>query len=1133
MPVSLTIAEGASAAVIAPSAIQNGVRCYIDFEQVSGTAIKGTDFLEYATGPVFSGLSDAAGIAVTLQDTIVEGPETFTVKIKLTPGAVTEAWNTFYNCTIGNDTMTVTITDDDAAQEAFTITAPAPVTEGDSGTVPMVFTLSSPNPTPVACDLVVTATNGFSPVGQIWPANWVPANPALTGLLYQIITIPAGSKTATFTVNVIGDTAVEADGSVQATVTYALLGPSLHSCEVVTPGVPPVATAKILDDDAAPVFSLVTPAPVTEGNSGTTPLTVTITGTAAPKAPCGVKVYGWNPGSTAFWVFDWSMNGSFIPGDYYKYLVLDSASSSFTFDIIGDTVVEADETFHIYMDPSLVTTASGIVPACEVDTASTFLGAGVIGTINNDDTNAQVSISQPAPIKEGNSGTTPLTFKISTPVAPTADCTVLVSANNQTALWTIDWDVAGQFLYYKTVTIPAGSTSVDFVIDVTGDTVIEGDETFLVSMVGNGVKPCTVDVSKNTATGTILNDDGPILFSLAGPPSVVEGNAGVTPATYTVSAPNPVPADCQVLVSVTNRTALWTIDWNLKGELLYYKTITIPAGQMSADITVDVIGDTIREIDENYNVAIVGGLPNPCLIDATKSTVDSKIIDDETGPLPAGTTFSIDDVSVIEGDAGTKNMTFTVTLSAPAVGNEAVLVSTANLTATAGADYTAIAVPVVFAAGQTTKTVTVPIIGEILVEADETFNVVLSSPVNAAIAKGTGVGTIKDDDLRFVSISDLGIIEGNSGVRALMLIVSLDKPAHGGESVAVNTVSGTATAGTDFVPLSTTVTFAAGETSKTITVNVIGDTTVEPGETFTAVLSAPVNVSIVKGTGIGTIVDDDRVGPTTTQPGGPTTTKPGPTTTKPSPTTTKPGPTTTKPGPTTTKPSPTTTKPSPTTTKPGPTTTKPSPTTTKPGPTTTKPGPTTTKPSPTTTKPSPTTTKPSPTTTYHHATTTTKPSPTTTKPSPTTTYHHSTTTYHHATTTAYQHSTTTKPSPPTTPPMPVVRKVRINDVAIKENDYVSQTLTFTVSLDGPAVGNETVLVFTNDGTASAGIDYAGKSQTVVFLPGETTKTFSVTIFKERDWLGQPESDLRFYARMSSAVNVMIADGEGVAMITEK
>jgi hypothetical protein len=106
-------------------------------------------------------------------------------------------------------------------------------------------------------------------------------------------------------------------------------------------------------------------------------------------------------------------------------------------------------------------------------------------------------------------------------------------------------------------------------------------------------------------------------------------------------------------------------------------------------------------------------------------------------------------------------------------------------------------------------------------------------------------------------------------------------------------------------------------------------------------------------------------------------------------------------------------------------------------------------------------------------------------------------------------------------------------VSIRENDYVSQTLTFTVSLDGPAVGNETVLVFTNDGTATAGIDYAGKSQTLAFLPGETSKTFSVTIFKERDWMGQPESDLRFFARLSTAMNVVIADGEGVAMITER
>jgi Calx-beta domain len=1108
LPATLTVAEGASAFVVATSAVQNGYVCRLTFEQFSGTATKGTDFFEYATGPVFLGTSDLAGGLVTIQDTLVEGPETFTIKIGLQTDAFSVAWNATGNCTIGNDTMTVTITDDDAAKEAFTITAPADVTEGntgttpmtftltspsptpvacdllvtavngvapigqiypanwelatanytalgqvitipaggtsatftvnvkgdvvtepdgsvlatlgyallgpslhtcevktpglfqtatakildddtaeaftitapadvtegDTGTTPMTFTLTSPSPTPVACDLLVTAVNGVAPIGQIWPANWVLANANYT-TLGQVITIPAGATTATFTVNVIGDIITEADGSVLATLGYALLGPSLHTCEVKTPGLFQYATAKILDDDKQPVFSLVTPTPVTEGNSGTTPLKVTITGTAAPKAPCGVKVYGWNPTSTAFWLYDWTMADTVIPSDYYRYIVLDSASSTFTFDIIGDTVVEPDETFHIYMDPSLVTTANGIVPACDVAPASTFLGAGVVGKIINDDTNAQVSISQPAPIKEGNSGTTPLTFKISTPVAPTADCTVLVSATNQTALWTFDWNVAGQFGFTKVVTIPAGQTAVDFVVDVIGDTVTEGDETFFVSMVGTGLTPCTVDVSKYTATGTILNDDGPVLFSIAGPAPTIEGNAGTTPMKYVISAPNPVAADCQILVSATNQTALWTYDWNVAGQYLYYKTITIPAGSSSADFTVDVIGDTIRELDETYAVTILGGLPNPCLIDTTKYIATGTIIDDETGPLPAATTVSVNDVSVTEGDAGTKNLTFTVTLSAPAVGNEVVLATTLNVTAAAGSDYTFVNVPVTFAAGETSKTVNVPVIGDTTVELDETLNLVLSLPANVTIAKGTGLGTIVNDDkVRAISVNDQRVVEGNLGQRSMVFTLTLDAPARGNETVAVTATNVTATAGSDFAALVTTVSFAAGETSKQVTVNILGDTVVELDETLNLVLSAPVNATVAKAIGVGTIVNDDSV----------------------------------------------------------------------------------------------------------------------------------------------------VVVPPTQ------RKVSVNDVAVVEGNAGTKVMTFTVSLDAPALGTEKVSVTTSNGTAAAGSDYAALAATVVsFAAGETSKTVSVTI--NGDTTVEPNETLNVV--LSAPLNATIVKGTGIGTIT--
>src|SRR5205085_195871 len=95
----------------------------------------------------------------------------------------------------------------------------------------------------------------------------------------------------------------------------------------------------------------------------------------------------------------------------------------------------------------------------------------------------------------------------------------------------------------------------------------------------------------------------------------------------------------------------------------------------------------------------------------------------------------------------TKSFTFTVSLSKAASFPISVKYITSNGTATAGTDYTALPLSTLtFAAGQTTKTVTVAVKGDTLVESDETFFVVLGSAVNATISKVKGTGTIVNDD---------------------------------------------------------------------------------------------------------------------------------------------------------------------------------------------------------------------------------------------------------------------------------------------------------------------------------------------------------------------------------------------------
>src|SRR5437588_575049 len=126
--------------------------------------------------------------------------------------------------------------------------------------------------------------------------------------------------------------------------------------------------------------------------------------------------------------------------------------------------------------------------------------------------------------------------------------------------------------------------------------------------------------------------------------------------------------------------------------------------------------------------------------------------------------LAIYDVSRIEGDGGvTTNFVFSVSLSAVSGQTVTVNYATANNQAQAGNDYTAQAGTLTFNPGETTKTITVPVIADCNAESDENFFVNLSGAVNASISNGTGVATIISDDNRSLSIGDINVIEGEGG----------------------------------------------------------------------------------------------------------------------------------------------------------------------------------------------------------------------------------------------------------------------------------------------------------------------------------------------------------------------------------
>jgi CSLREA domain-containing protein len=228
---------------------------------------------------------------------------------------------------------------------------------------------------------------------------------------------------------------------------------------------------------------------------------------------------------------------------------------------------------------------------------------------------------------------------------------------------------------------------------------------------------------------------------------------------------------------------------------------------------------------------------------------------------------SINDITIIEGNSATGNAIFTVTLSKTSTSNVTVNYASANGTARAPGDFTAANGTLTFTAGQTSKTIIVPVIGDLLDEANEAFYVLLSSPSGATLSKGRGVGTITDNDaMPSITIDNVSIGEGNPaqgapGQRVAAFRLHLSAPSGQSVRVTAATAVGTvnpATAGNDYVALAPTViAFNAGSNVAYARVYINGDLLNEADETFLVNLTNPLNATIADNQAIGTILNDD------------------------------------------------------------------------------------------------------------------------------------------------------------------------------------------------------------------------------------------------------------------------------------
>ena len=217
--------------------------------------------------------------------------------------------------------------------------------------------------------------------------------------------------------------------------------------------------------------------------------------------------------------------------------------------------------------------------------------------------------------------------------------------------------------------------------------------------------------------------------------------------------------------------------------------------------------------------------------------------------------------AITEGNSGSKELKFVLRLNQVSTGTVKVNYTTADSTATAGEDYTAISGTIAIPAGTLTDTIRVPILGDKLVEPFERIKVLLSNPVNGIITTGLAIGTINNDDaLPALSITNYTLSEGTTRDSLLQVQVRLSASYPLPVTVNYATQDSTATDGIDYSGAIGTLTFQPGDTLEFIPVLIKADGIDEGNEILHINLSAVSNATLAATTrGRITINDDDNI----------------------------------------------------------------------------------------------------------------------------------------------------------------------------------------------------------------------------------------------------------------------------------
>ncbi len=597
----------------------------------------------------------------------------------------------------------------------------------------------------------------------------------LPGVLLQLIKIP-----------------IIDDASAESAETFSLLLTNPINAILLGGGGIISATGTIIDNDNFPSISI-SDTFLMEGNLGNSNMTFTVT--LSNKINTQVMVnYSLSP-------FNAVSGDDYVDVNGTLTFLANDTIETFNISIIGDIDYE-------FNDSLKVTLSNNSINSTILDTFGTgiilnddLLPTLSVGSLSITEGTLGIAITDNVVINLDRKSVEPLTFNYAT-----IDGSALVSDGDYT---TIPSTVG---------TILPGDTELLIPVEVLGDINFEPDERFALDV--TGIIGAFNTIASDSVT--IVNDDGFVSINMN---NVVENeNAGNIRFQISLGARS--SDTIYVDYTTVDITAMAGVDYTA-----VTNTVTFIPGITNQFVDVPIIDDGIAEPTEEFDLVFSNPVNGVFVGGAISVRVLGRIIDNDGFP-----NIAINDTMLIEGNAGSSNMVFTVTLSNPTTSIVEVDYSLSPISAISGNDYIPINGSLTFSSNDTVETFSVSILGDINTEDDDTFMVVLSNPVNSTIADAFGIGIILNDDLLpTLSVTGLTILEGDVGsTTSGDVSVRLDRMSVDTIRFDYMTVDGSALISDgDYTAIPSTVgTILPGDTELLIPVEVLGDVNFESDETF-------------------------------------------------------------------------------------------------------------------------------------------------------------------------------------------------------------------------------------------------------------------------------------------------------------